>query len=77
MAGILDIIQLGGVLILAIPAALAGFEFLVVRGQPAIGLTLLAMSALLVLIQHHLSLADSLKGLVLDWLTGSGRDERD
>ena len=49
MAGIVDTIKLAGVLVLAIPAALAGLEFLLVRGEPLIGGALLVLAIVLVL----------------------------
>ena len=49
MAGIIDTVKFAGVLVLAIPAALAGLEFLLVRGEPLIGGALLVLATVLVL----------------------------
>lgn len=64
MIGLFDMIKLGSVLLLAIPAFLAGFEFLVVRGQPAYGIPLMVLSVTLVVMSHYLSMPTSLKSIV-------------
>ena len=50
MVGIVDTVKLAGTLVLAIPAALAGLEFLFVRDQPAAGAALLVLAVGLVLL---------------------------
>ncbi|WP_255193269.1 DUF7533 family protein [Natronobeatus ordinarius] len=72
MVGLFDSIKLVGVLILAIPAALAGLEFLLVRGEPVIGAALLVLATALVVGQHYLSLPTSVRGLLLNGVLGSG-----
>ncbi|AEH36612.1 DUF7533 family protein [Halopiger xanaduensis] len=52
MAGIIDTIKLASTLVLAIPAALAGLEFLLVRGETTAGAMLLVLAAGLVALQH-------------------------
>lgn len=56
MPGILDTIKLASTLVLAIPAALAGLEFLLVRGDHVAGAVLLVLSAGLVVGQQRLTL---------------------
>ncbi|MFP8952877.1 hypothetical protein ACLI4Z_07895 [Natrialbaceae archaeon A-arb3/5] len=64
MAGIIDTIKLAGTLILAIPAALAGLELLLVRGQTATGIALLVLAGALVLFQRRLTTPSDVPGLV-------------
>lgn len=71
MAGIIDTIKLAGVLILAIPAALAGLEFLLVRGQPEIGVPLLVLSAGLVVLKRFLTLPTDVPALVAKRIVGA------
>ncbi len=71
MAGIIDTIKLAGVLILAIPAALAGLEFLFVRGDPFVGGTLLVLSAGLVLIQRRLTMPSDVPSVLAKRVAGS------
>ena len=71
MVGLFDSIKLVGVLILAIPAALAGLELLFVRGEPVIGAALLVLATALVVGQHYLSLPTSVRGLLLNGVFGS------
>ncbi|RQH03370.1 DUF7533 family protein [Natrarchaeobius oligotrophus] len=68
--GIIDTIKLAGVLVFAIPAALAGLEFLLVRGEPVTGAILLGLSIALVVVQRRLSLP-SPREVVASRLTGS------
>ena len=70
MSSLLGTIKLAGVLLLAIPAALAGLEFLFVRGETAIGAGLLGLAVALVLVQRSLSLPTDVKGLVAKRLLG-------
>ena len=74
MVGLFDSIKLVGVLILAIPAALAGLEFLLVRGEPVVGVALLVLATGLVVGQHYLSVPTSVRGLLLNRLRGSTAD---
>ena len=55
MAGIIDTIKLGAVLIFAIPAALAGLQFLA-AGDTYYGLALLGLAVGLVAIKRFLTL---------------------
>ncbi len=55
MAGIIDTIKLAGSLVLAIPAALAGLEFLLVRGEMLTGSVLVGLAVALVVAQQRLS----------------------
>ena len=69
MAGLIDTIQLAGVLIFAIPAALAGLDFLLVRDRPIVGVTLLAVAIGLVLVQRYFSVSTG-KTALLGAITG-------
>ena len=71
MAGLFDTIKLVGVLVLAIPAALAGLEFLVVRGEVVVGGTLLALAVALVAVQRFLSFPTGPKTAIVRYVTGS------
>lgn len=71
MAGIIDTIKLAGVLVLAIPAALAGLELLLVRGETFAGGALLALAVLLVVVERRLTTPDDVPGLVATRLLGS------
>ncbi|MDF9744759.1 DUF7533 family protein [Natrinema salsiterrestre] len=56
MTGIIDTIKLAGTLVFAIPAALAGLDFLFVRGETAVGAALIGLAIGLVAIQHFLTM---------------------
>lgn len=75
MIGLFNWIKLAGVLILAIPAALAGLEFLLVRGEPLTGGALLVLATGLVVGQHYLSLPTSVRGVLLTLFGGSSTAE--
>lgn len=71
MAGIIDTVKLAGVLVFAIPAALAGLEFLLVRGRPMAGAILLVLAAGLVLIERRLTTPGDVPELVAKRVVGS------
>lgn len=75
MIGIVDTIKLAGTLVLAIPAALAGLEFLVVRGEPAVGAVLLVLAAGLVVVQQYVPTPSSLPTLLAKRVVGSATQE--
>jgi hypothetical protein len=64
MAGIIDTIKLAGTLVFAIPAALAGLDFLLNRDDTGIGLTLIGLAIGLVVIQHWLTMPTDIPELV-------------
>jgi hypothetical protein len=64
MAGIIDTIKLAGTLVFAIPAALAGLDFLLIRDDTGIGLTLIGLAIGLVVIQHWLTMPTDIPELV-------------
>jgi hypothetical protein len=64
MPGVVDTIKLAGVLVLALPAALAGLEFLLIRGETGIGAVLIVLSIGLVIAQHRVPLPSDLPGLL-------------
>ena len=64
MGGLIDTIQLMAVLILAIPAMLAGLEFLLVRGEPVIGGALIGLAIGLVALKRFLSVPSGLSSMV-------------
>lgn len=70
MAGIVDTIKLAGVLVFAIPAALAGLELLLARGEPVAGGALLVLAGGLVVIQRRLTMPSDIPGLVAGRLFG-------
>ncbi|TYT62776.1 DUF7533 family protein [Natrialba swarupiae] len=79
MAGIIDTIKLAGSLVLAIPAALAGLEFLLVRGEMLTGSVLVGLAVALVVAQQRLSSPTDVKGgaakRITDAVTTDSDDE--
>ena len=76
MAGIIDTIKLAGTLVLAIPAALAGLEFLV-NGNALVGGVLVSLAVLLVVVQHYVTTPADLPGMVAKRVVGSVVSEPD
>ena len=70
MAGAMDTITLAAVLVLAIPAALAGLELLLVRGEHLAGGVLLVGAVALVLVKRHLTLPTDVPGLLVSRIFG-------
>ena len=70
MVGLVESIKLVGVLIFAIPAALAGLEFLLVRGEPLVGTLLLAFAIGLVLVQRLFTLPTGPAGVLATLVRG-------
>ncbi|EMA33411.1 DUF7533 family protein [Halobiforma nitratireducens] len=64
MAGFLDTIKLASVLVLAIPAALAGLELLFLRGRLLPGSVLLGLAGGLVVVQQRLTTPGDAPGIV-------------
>ncbi|MWV38642.1 hypothetical protein [Natrialba sp. INN-245] len=77
MAGILDTIKLAGSLVLAIPAALAGLEFLLVRGETLTGSVLVGLAVALVVAQQRLSSPTDVKGAVAKRITSAVTTDSD
>ncbi|MFC4439416.1 MULTISPECIES: DUF7533 family protein [Natrialbaceae] len=71
MAGIIDTIKLAGILVLALPAALAGVEFLLVRGETVIGGTLILLAIGLVVIQRRLTLPSDIPTVLAKRVAGT------
>lgn len=71
MAGIIDTIKLAGVLVLALPAALAGLEFLLVRGEPMVGGILVLLAIGLVLVQQRLTLPSDVPAVLAKRVAGT------
>lgn len=71
MAGIIDTIKLAGVLVFAIPAAIAGLEFLLIREQTYLGVGLLVLAVALVVVQHWLTLPTDITSLLVKRVTGA------
>ncbi|QLG49474.1 DUF7533 family protein [Natrinema halophilum] len=70
MAGIIDTIKLGGTLVLALPAAIAGLE-LVMSGQTNYGVALIALAIGLVVVQHWLTLPSDIPELLAKRVVGT------
>lgn len=70
MAGIIETIKLAGVLVLAIPPALAGVT-LFAGGDRAVGGALVLLAVLLVLVQRRLTTPGDVPGLLTKRLLGS------
>lgn len=71
MAGIIDTVKLAGTLVFAIPAAIAGLEFLLVRGETTTGAVLLVLAVTLVIVQQRVTLPSDVPGLVAKRIAGS------
>ncbi|WP_306053751.1 DUF7533 family protein [Natronococcus wangiae] len=71
MAGIIDTIKLAGVLVLALPAALAGLEFLLVRGETMVGGILVLLAIGLVVIQQRLTLPTDVPAVLAKRVVGT------
>ncbi|OIB58413.1 DUF7533 family protein [Natrialba sp. SSL1] len=71
MAGIIDTIKLAGVLILALPAGLAGLEFVVVRGDAGTGGILIGLAIGLVVVERWLTMPSDVPGLVAKRAAGT------
>ncbi|GAB3666575.1 DUF7533 family protein [Halopiger thermotolerans] len=77
MAGIIDTIKLASTLVLAIPAAIAGLEFLLVRGETTTGAILLVLAVGLVGLQHWVPTPGDLPELLAQRVVGSVVKEPD
>ncbi|MXV64491.1 hypothetical protein GS429_20940 [Natronorubrum sp. JWXQ-INN-674] len=77
MAGIIDTIKLAGVLVLALPAALAGLELLLVRGQTMAGGILLVLAVLLVVVQRRVTTPTDVPGLAAKRVVGAVTSDSD
>lgn len=77
MAGIIDTIKFAGVLVLALPAALAGLEFLLVRGETTVGAVLILLALGLVVVQHRVPLPSDAPSLLAKRVVGSVSKETD
>jgi hypothetical protein len=64
MAGVIETLKLAGVLVLALPAALAGLEFLLVRGETGVGAVLIVLAIGLVVVQHRVPFPSDLPSLL-------------
>ena len=71
MAGIIDTIKLAGTLVLALPAALAGLELLLVRGNHLVGATLIVLAVTLVVVQQRVTLPSDVPGLLAKRAAGA------
>ncbi|WP_247002636.1 DUF7533 family protein [Halosolutus gelatinilyticus] len=71
MAGIIDTVKLAGTLVLALPAALAGLDLLLVRGETFTGGALIVLAVLLVVVQQRLTTPGDVPELVAKRLFGS------
>jgi hypothetical protein len=70
MAGIIDTIKLGGTLVLALPAAIAGLELLL-GGRTTVGAALVGLAVGLVVVQHWLTLPTDVPELLLGRIVGA------
>ncbi|MFA9417199.1 hypothetical protein [Natrinema sp. HArc-T2] len=71
MAGIIDTIKLAGTLVLALPAAIAGLELVLIRGQTTFGVALIGLAVGLVAIQHWLTLPTDIPELLAKRFVGA------
>ncbi len=77
MAGIIETIKFAGTLVLALPAALAGLDLLLFRGQTAFGVALIALAVGLVVVQHWLTTPTDVPELVAERVVGTVAKEPD
>ncbi|QCW03359.1 hypothetical protein [Natrinema pallidum] len=71
MAGIIDTIKLAGTLVLALPAAIAGLELALGRGQTVVGMALVGLAIGLVVIQHTLTMPTDVPELLAKRVVGT------
>ncbi|AGB30335.1 hypothetical protein C488_04802 [Natrinema pellirubrum DSM 15624] len=77
MAGIIETIKFAGTLVLALPAALAGLELLLLRGQTGFGVALLGLAVGLVIAQHWLTMPTDIPELLAERVMGTIAKEPD
>lgn len=77
MVGIVDTVKLAGTLVIAIPAALAGLELLLVRNQPVAGVVLLVLAIGLVLLGRFVPTPSDLPKLLAKRVIGSDEPKRE
>ncbi|WP_339102313.1 hypothetical protein [Haloterrigena salinisoli] len=70
MAGIIDTIKLAGTLVFALPAAMAGVQFLI-DGKTLVGAVLVSLAVLLVVVQHRMTTPSDLPELAVKRVVGS------
>lgn len=71
MAGIIDTIKLAGTLVFALPAAFAGLDFLLVRGETGIGVALIGLAIGLVAVQHWLTMPTDIPEMLAQRVAGT------
>ncbi|OAQ51525.1 hypothetical protein HTG_15835 [Natrinema mahii] len=77
MAGIIETIKFAGTLVLALPAALAGLDLLLLRGQTAFGVALIGLAVGLVVVQHWLTTPTDVPELLAERVVGTVAKEPD
>ncbi|ELY65653.1 DUF7533 family protein [Natronococcus jeotgali] len=77
MGGVIDTIELAGVLVLALPAALAGLELLLVRGETAVGAVLIGLAIALVIVQRRFTLPSDVPAAAAKRVVGAVRVDGD
>lgn len=77
MGGVIDTIELAGVLVLALPAALAGLELLLVRGETAVGAVLIGLAIALVIVQRRFTLPSDVPAAAAKRVAGAVRVDGD
>ncbi|WP_459194521.1 DUF7533 family protein [Halosimplex sp. J119] len=69
---ILGLVGLGATLVLAIPVAMLGFDYLVIQdGKTATGAALLIAAGLMIAIEEYVTTPGDLTGVVLDKTVGT------
>jgi len=69
--GILGTIGLAATLVFAIPVAILGVQFLVIDGQPVLGVAFLGIAVLMVAVEEYLTTPTDIPGMVLGKTVGA------
>lgn len=70
MTGIIDTIKLAGTLVLALPAAFAGVDFLL-RGRTGVGIALIGLAIGLIALERYVTLPTDIPGLFVKRVFGT------
>jgi hypothetical protein len=73
------LVGLGATLIFALPAAMLGLDYLLLRQQPVVGGGLILIAALMILVEEHITTPMDLPTMVADKTVGkiAGTDDEE
>lgn len=67
---IIGLVGLGATLVFALPAALLGLEFLLVRGRTVAGVALVVVAVLMIVVEEYLTTPGDVVGIVAEQTVG-------